>query len=143
LPTGAPDLSQFSEKSINVFGNTETNSFAVEIIIDSVSVNPPGNGLIVSPASGSFSRLQRFDAALLLPPGKQAQHMQAFVGGMPVPFGYPNMCSSVPPNSQGRAAILCPDAPFRLPDGASQIEWRVDLTDGTMLAKSVTWELIP
>src|SRR6185312_3939497 len=66
LPTGAPDLSKFSEKSINVFGNTATNSFAVEIIIDSVSVNPPTSGLIVSPASGSFSRLQRFDAALLL-----------------------------------------------------------------------------
>jgi len=144
LPTGAPDLRKFGRSSIYLDGYTATGSYNVVFAIDSVStVPPPDGGWVISPATGSFSRLQRFDAALLLPSGSQIQSMQASVGGAPVPFNYPGACSLAPPNSKGQPAIICPDAPWRLPDGVSHIEWRVELTDGTVLDKSVDWELIP
>jgi hypothetical protein len=144
LPTGAPDLRNFSQPAIYVDGYTNTSSYNVVVAIDTVStVPPPDGGWVISPATGSFSRLQRFDAALLLPSGSQIQSMQASVGGAPVPFFYPGSCSLAPPNSKGQPAIICADAPFRLPDGVSHIEWHVQLTDGTVLDKTVDWELIP
>lgn len=144
LPTSAPDLSKFGQPTINVMGYNGTGSYGVVFAIDSVStMPPPDGGWVISPATGRFSRLQRFDAALLLPPGKQVQSMQASVGGAPVPFYYPGSCSLTPPNSKGQPTIICPDAPYRLPDGLSHIDWRVQLTDGTILDKAVDWELIP
>jgi len=144
LPTSAPDLSKFSQANINVTGYNGTNSYSVVFAIDSVStMPPPDGGWVISPATGSFSRLQRFDAALLLPPGSQVQSMQASVGGAPLPFYYPGSCSLTPPNSKGQPTIICPNAPYSLPDGLSHIDWRVQLTDGTILNKAVDWELIP
>lgn len=144
LPTSAPDLSKFGQPTINVTGYNGTSSYNVVFAIDSVSaMPPPDGGWVVSPAAGRFSRLQRFDAALLLPPGSQIQSMQASVGGAPVPFYYPGSCSLTPPNSKGQPTIVCPDAPYRLPDGVSHIDWSVQLTDGTILDKAVDWELIP
>jgi hypothetical protein len=143
LPTSAPDLTRFGQPNINVMGNNGTSSYGVVFAIDSVSTVPPDGGWVISPATGRFSRLQRFDAALLLPPGSQIQSMQASVGGAPVPFYYPGPCSLTGPNSKGQPIIICPNAPYTLPDGVSHVDWRVQLTDGTILNKAVDWELIP
>ena len=143
LPTSAPDLPRFGQPNINVMGHNGTSSYGVVFAIDSVSTVPPDGGWTISPATGRFSRLQRFDAALLLPAGSQIQNMQASVGGAPVPFYYPGSCSLTAPNSKGQPIIICPNAPYTLPDGVSHVDWRVQLTDGTILNKAVDWELIP
>ncbi len=144
LLTSAPDLHAYSQSTIIVSGNAATSSYNVVFAIDSVStVPPPDGGWLVSPGTGSFSRLQNFDAALLLPPGSAVQSMQTSAGGLPVPLSYPGTCSLMPPNSKGQPTILCPNAPWSLPNGVSHIEWRVQMIDGTVLDKVVDWELIP
>lgn len=144
LPTGAPDLHTYSQSTLTVAGYSATSSYSVVFAIDSVStVPPPDGGWVISPGTGSFSRLQNFDAALLLPPGSSVQSMQASAGGSPVPLSYPGSCSLRPPNSKGQPTIICPNAPWSLPDGPSHIEWRVQMIDGTVLDKAVDWELIP
>jgi len=143
--TTAPDLQRYTDKSIDVFGGTDTNWYSVRFEIDSITVGgDDSNGPIkVSPLSGSFLRMQRFDAAVLLPPGTAPMSVQTTVNGMPGPFNIQQSCFPTPPNSQGRPALFCPDAAWRLMDGTNHIEWRIQLMDGTMLEKSVDWEVIP
>jgi len=145
LPASAPNVQQISEKMIVIQGGSGSSTFYARIDIDSASsVAPPDGGWTVSPPTGTFSRQQRFDAALLLPPGSQVQSMQAIVNGGPLGiFSLPGYCFLTPPNTQGSPVILCPDASNRLMDGTSHIEWNVVLMNGTVLSKSVDWQLIP
>lgn len=143
--TTAPDLQRYTDKGIDIFGSTDTNWYSVRFQIDSVTTSPDDSNspLKVSPASGSFLRMQRFDAAVLLPFGSTPISMQTTINGMPGPFNFPQSCFPAPPNSQGRPALFCPDAGWRLMDGSNHIEWRIQLIDGTMLERSVDWEVIP
>jgi len=145
LPTSAPDLTHFSQRNIQVFGDegSQSSSWSVTFSIDSVTtVPPPPDGWSISPSTGSFSRAQRFDAALLLPPGSQVQNVRSLIGGMPGPFNL-SLCQLLPPNSKGQPVILCPNAPQSLLNGVTHIEWQVQLTNGTVLDKTVDWEIIP
>jgi hypothetical protein len=145
LPTDAPDLDDFPERYIVLEGYLgEGGLYSVMAVIESVELVPP-QAIEVSPATGSFLSQQRFDAALLLPAGSSIASMQASAGGNPLPLAYPGTCQIAPLNSANRPAILCPDAHTVLPATGEpiQIEWSVELTDGTIVDELVRWTLVP
>lgn len=148
LPTSAPDLHSYSsQKGIFVHGNFPSGEgYGIVIAIDSASTTAPqegAGGLVVSPATGKFLRMQHFDAALFLPQGSpDIQSVQANINGMTLPFSYGNSCYFAW-NMQNVPAVICPNASWYVPDGKSHIDWRVQFIDGTVLNKSVDWEMIP
>lgn len=145
LPADAPDIQDFPERYIVLEGYLgEGGLYSVMAVIESVALVPP-KAIEVSPATGSFLAQQRFDAALLLPEGSSIASMQASAGGNPLPLAYPGTCQIAPPNSANRPAILCPDAHTVLPaaGGPIQIQWSVELTDGTVVNELVQWTLVP
>lgn len=138
LPTGAPDLSMYSNREINVSGMDEnSNPYQVLASIDTAEVI---GGVEVSPAAGSFLPQQHFDAALFLPPGSNVVSMSATAGGVALPLSYPGTCQLV---SSPQSAILCPDAHTALAGAASNdIHWSVELADGTVITENVDWRLV-
>jgi hypothetical protein len=145
LPTQAPNLQDFPERYMvldGFFG--ESGRYSVIAVIESVELVPP-QAIEVSPATGSFLSQQRFDAALLLPAGSSIASMQASAGGNPLPLAYPGTCQIASLNSANRPAILCPDAHTILPATGEpiQIQWSVELTDGTVVNELVRWALVP
>lgn len=138
LPTGAPDLSLFSTREINLYGMDENfNSFQLTAAIDTAEVVA---GIEVSPAAGHFLPQQHFDAALLLPPGSTVVSANASAGGSALPLSYPGTCQLV---SSPRPAVLCPDAHAALAVAtSSEIHWSVELADGTVLHQTVDWSLV-
>lgn len=143
LPTSAPNLQQYSEKSILIDGSSGGNWFTVMFEIDSVSTSAPDGGLTISPAKGVFVQTQAFDAALLLSEGATISNMQARVDGVPAPLSYPGTCQLAPPNSQNRPVIVCPNTASHLHGGTNSVRWRVELMDGTVIDKSIEWEVVP
>lgn len=81
--------------------NWVKKTLGVQLTIDSVSTVPSTGGeVLVSPAGGSLSRLQRFDVALMIEAGAAAvRSVQSTIGGQPGPFSYPGNCSLTPSNS--------------------------------------------
>lgn len=142
LPTSAPDLQAYSEKTVMVTGGSAAGNYTVVFEIDSVTIVAP-DALLVWPASGNFLQLQNFDAALLVSPGKQISSMQATVNGAPAQLTYPGTCILAPPNSQSRPAILCPGVTSQLQSGPNHVQWQIQLTDGTQVETAVDWEEIP
>jgi len=144
LPTGAPNLTDFTNSQIAISGADPTNAFfQITIQIDSAQLVPPQ--IEVSPQTGSFIPQQHFDAAVLLPLGAaQVATAQASIGGNPLPLNYPGTCQLATPTNSGRAALLCPGADAALVSiqGITQIDWRVTLTDGSAFTQSVQWNLI-
>jgi hypothetical protein len=71
-------------------------------------------------------------------------HRCSSASGTPLPLTYPGTCALAPPNSEGRPAILCPDAHAALAATSppTQVDWSVELAGGTVLNKSVEWKLI-
>jgi hypothetical protein len=77
--------------------------------------------------------------------------VQTFIGGGPGPFGFASplppgpfgQCLPLPQNSKGQQVILCPNVVPILTNGINQIDWQVQLMDGTTLDKVVVWELVP
>ena len=154
LPTDLPDLTRFSVATVSVSGVAPTGIWSVTFAIDSVYLIPPSAaGWSISPATGVLARQQRIDAALLLPAGSQVQSVQTIIGGNPGPFSFPfppagptpgpqAPCTVLPPNSQGQPVVLCPDPMSVLPDGLNEVEWQIQLMDGTTLDKVMVWEVI-
>jgi hypothetical protein len=101
--------------------------------------------------TGVFSPQQTIDAVLFLPVGSQVQSVQTLIGGVLAPFSFgtpplsgPSVqCSLLPQNSKGQPVILCPNVLPALPTGINQIDWQVQLMDGTTLDKVVVWEVVP
>jgi len=158
LPTDVPDLTSFTTATVTVTGNGLNpagmgDSFSVTFNIDSVYVFPPSAATwSVSPATGVFSPQQNMDAVVLLPAGSQVQSVQSFIGDVPGPFNFggplppgpPHVqCSLLPQNSKGQPVIDCPGVMSALPTGVNQIDWHVQLVDGTTLDKVVVWEVVP
>ena len=155
LPAVPLDLTRFSVATVSVSGIAPAGSWSVTFAIDSVYLIPPSAaGWSISPATGVLARQQRIDAALLLPAGSQVQSVQTFIGGNPGPFSFPfppagptpgpqSPCTVLPPNSQGQPVIICADPMSALPDGLNEVEWQIQLMDGTTLDKVMVWEVIP
>lgn len=148
LPSGAPNVQQYTNKRVELDGSSPLGShYGVVIAIDSASISASDggadSGLVLSPASGKFLRMQHFDAALILPQGSPGvQSVQASINGMTLPFNFGYSCYFAW-NMQNVPAVFCPNASWYIPDGANHVDWRVELMDGTVLNKAVDWELIP
>ena len=144
MPMTVADLQNWPERRILIYGRTGADDFSLELQIESITsqFTPPFE---VSPGASRFLPQQRFDAMLLLPAGApNAVSAQASVNGRPVPLSYPGNCTLAPPNSEGRQAILCPDAHWALTaePTVTEILWSVELADNTTLLRSVEWQLI-
>lgn len=146
LPGAAPDLNNYEDRSIMIDGQLNGTWFSVILRIESAQVKYTGSPLVISPGESTFVRDQRFDAALILPPGSQpVQQVRARVGNDYLPLSFPGNCNLSPPNSQARTAIICRDAQWALPpqNGPVHVEWEVELMGGEVLRNAVDWHLIP
>jgi hypothetical protein len=141
LPTTAPDLQYWPNAQFEISGTLNDQLYAVYLRIETMTLEPP-QVVEVSPGASRFLPQQRFDATLLAPVGSTIVSVQASANGAPVPLNYPGICTLAPPNSEGRPAILCPDAHTVLDAAATHIDWSVELAGGTTLHKSVEWQLI-
>jgi hypothetical protein len=159
LPTDVPDLTRYTVATVTVTGNGMNNQgtaggpFTVTFAIDNAYVFPPSSARwSISPATGVFSPQQRIDAAILLPAGSAAvQNVLTFIGGAPAPIGLgpstvgppPTQCTPPTQNSRGQQVILCPNVLSALQPGMNQIDWEVQLMDGTVLHQGVAWDIVP
>lgn len=158
LPTDVPDLTQYTVATVTVAGNgmnnegTAAGSFTITFTIDNAYVFPPSSARwSISPATGVFSPQQVVDAAILLPAGAAVQSVTTFIGGVQAPIGF-GASTAVPPlsqctpstqNSQGQQVVLCPNVLAALQPGMNQIDWQVQLMDGTILHQGVVWDIVP
>ena len=158
LPTDVPDLTRYTVATVTVTGGGMNNQgsaagpFTITFAIDNVYVFPPSSARwSISPATGVFSPQQRVDAAILLPAGSAVQNVLTFIGGAPAPIGLgPStvgpplvQCAPSTQNSLGQQVILCPNVLAALPPGMNQIDWQVQLMDGTVLHQGVAWDIVP
>ena len=158
LPTDVPDLTRYTVATVTVTGNGIDNQgsaagpFTITFAIDNAYVFPPSSARwSISPATGVFSPQQTVDAAILLPAGSAVQNVLTFIGGAPAPIGFgaptvgPPLVQCAPPtqNSLGQQVILCPNVLAALPPGMNQIDWQVQLMDGTVLRQGVVWDIVP
>ncbi len=158
LPTDVPDLTRYTVATVTVTGNGINNQgsaagpFTITFAIDNVNIFPPSSAhWSISPATGVFSPQQRVDAAILLPAGSAVQNVLTFIGGAPAPIGLgastvgPPLvqCTPSTQNSLGQQVILCPNVLAALPPGMNQIDWQVQLMDGTVLHQGVAWDIVP
>jgi len=144
LPATAPDVQIYEERSIVVSGAWNGNWYQVTFEIESAELVEPPH-IEISPASSSFHPQQRFDAILWLPAGAVVSTLEARAGGAALPLRFPWECQDALPDSEGRMAIVCPDAHLALtamPPGVTEIEWRAELLDGTVLTDTVAWKVI-
>jgi hypothetical protein len=143
LPHVAPDLTHYWIKDVILGGSVAGSYYFVRAQIE-VAERVVADAIEVSPASGSFVANQHFDAALTLPRNTTPANAHAVANGVTLPLTYPGNCQLQPPNSAGKRSLLCPAADSVLPIAAgAPIEWTVELTNGTILTETVTWELAP
>jgi len=140
LPTGAPNLAAFTDRTAMVSGQTASGSwYLVQLKIDSMAVAPV---LQVSPSNSTFVRQQRIDPAVLVTGNGQVSGVRASINGAPLPPEYSAQCQLTPPNSQNRPAATCPNiVPLLLP-GPNHVEWNADLADGSTATSAADWEVI-
>lgn len=144
LPITAPSLANTSTREIRVPGSLNGQSFGITLRIDSITTDaePP---FLISPASGSFVMFQNFDASVIFPRGASIFIVRGRVNGVLIPqLHYPGACTLAPPSSSGRTAVVCPNAHLVLHNNptAPQIDWSVELTDGTVLTQVTKWKLV-
>jgi hypothetical protein len=144
LPTAAPNLHSFDSHTAFVHGELNGHSYSVLMEIESTYSEGMQSDLEISPGRSTFVDGQRFDVALLLPPGSQVAHATSSLDGQPLSMSFPGSCHLGPPNSQNRPTIVCPEAQWRLPqlEGQHRVEWEVELIDGTVIRNPVEWTFI-
>lgn len=143
LPATAPDVQAFAYRKVEIHGSGSNSVYEIYLDIETAEIVPPA--IDISPASGFLLTQQNFDAALLLPVGAEAASLQASVNGTPLALDLSSTCQSLILSTGDRPAILCPDAHAALASftGVTTVDWQVTLTDGTVLTRSVDWDLIP
>lgn len=100
----------------------------------------------LSPASGIFDRAQRFDLAIIFEPNLDPlMDQRVSINGYDQT---PSLYDCIPgaPNSQNRFTLVCPDysqfiGPMLLP-GKNRLDFHFTLGDGTIIDKSVEWEML-
>lgn len=144
LPSVAPNLHDFDEHSVYVSGELNGQPYSMRVEIESTYSDGMESDLLISPGKSTFVSGQRFDVALLLPPGTQIAHASSSLDGQPLSMSFPGSCYLAPPNSQNRPTIVCPDAHLQLPPAAGQyrVDWEIELIDGTTIGNPVEWTVI-
>ncbi len=120
-----------------------SNHYEVSLDVETVEIVP--TAIDVSPASGFLLAQQNFDAAVFLPDDAIPRACRSVAGGTVLPLDLSGTCQVLPPSSEGKRAILCPDAHAALTSftGNTKVSWRVTLANGDVAVKSVDWDLIP
>lgn len=144
LPDVAPDLQSYHTKEVMISAAGPAGAYNLRVQLEVAELIEP-NVIVVSPASGTFAANQRFDAAVILPRNRTVANAQAIANGAPLfSLSYPGACHLQPQVGTGKPSLLCPSAESALPVAAGQpITWTVEFTDGTMLTKTVNWQLAP
>ncbi|MFC4311260.1 hypothetical protein ACFPN2_19330 [Steroidobacter flavus] len=144
MPTAAPSLPSFNISTAWVYGELNGQYYSVHMEIESTYSEGTESDLTISPGKSTFVSGQRFDVALLLPPGSDVVNVTSSLNGQPLAMSFPGNCYLAPPNSQNRPTILCPDAHLHLPAATGQyhVEWQVQLFDGTSIWNPVDWTVI-
>lgn len=144
LPVTAPNLLSFNYPTATLYGAVNGQYYFVVIELEAAYSDGTQSDLVISPGKSTFVSGQRFDVALLLPPGSGVMRVTSSLDGQPLPMSFPGNCNFAPPNSQNRPTIICPDAQLHLPsvEGQQRVEWEVELSDGTVIWNPVEWTLI-
>ena len=144
LPVTAPNLLSFDYPTATLYGAVNSQYYWVSVELEATYSDGTQSDLVISPGKSTFVSGQRFDVALLLPPGSGVMRVTSSLDGQPLPMSFPGSCSFAPPNSQNRPTLLCPDAQLHLPsvEGKQRVEWEVELSDGTVIWNPVEWTLI-
>ena len=98
--------------------------------------------IVVSPASGVFDRMQRFDAAIVMESNLPAlMNMQATMNGFDIT---PELFRCFPgsANSQNRQTLICPDFSNLLMPGNNTLNFTFMLEDGRSINHSVDWQVL-
>ncbi len=137
---------QIREVYISGMGNTAMGSSYFSIIATLNTIendcSEPQSQVIISPAEGTFTPAQRFDAAIILEPGlANLIAMQGTLNGMDIS---PVLSSCYPgaPNIQNRQTFVCPDFSNMLMPGTNNLDINFNLSDGSLLHQSISWQLI-
>lgn len=142
LPTGAPDLASFASRSIYISGSDPSSVngwYNLALEIDAVEVAP---ALQLSPSGSRFVRAQRVDAAVLVKTtGVAIGNLRGSINGAALPASYVDQCRQVS-NTQNRGVISCPDIIPFLANGANNVQFTVDLPDGSSISAAADWEII-
>ena len=145
LPNVAPILQDYWTREVVINGNAAAGGeYMLRAYIEAAELIE-ADAIVVSPASGTFVANQGFDAAVILPRNRTVANAQAIANGAPLfSLSYPGACQLQPQVGTGKPSLLCPAAESALPVAAGQpITWTVEFTDGTMLTKTVNWQLAP
>ena len=141
LPTVAPILNTYGTKQVMISGSSPAGLFSFNAQLEAAELIET-DAIVVSPASGTFAANQHFDAAVILPRNSTVATAQASANGAPLPLSYPGSCQLQPAvGPTGKPSLLCPaaDSVLNIFPGAP-IVWTVELTNGTVLTETVTWE---
>lgn len=116
--------------------------FQIQVTLQDISAWNPGAGTLMtlSPAAGSFDRIQRFDAAVIFGAGIQPLYpLTMIVNGMQDPGGGLNC---FPGAATQRETWICPDITWRLFDGVNHVGFRANLIDGRTMTQTVKWTIL-
>jgi hypothetical protein len=143
LPATAPNLQSFPWSQGYFSGSRGSDYF--EIRADMVTVAlvgaAAGTPLIVSPPAGTFVSGQAIVPALLLPAGAAVIGVEGSINNLEMPWFF-SSCYRPSLGSQQYIAFICPDARYNLMPGTNRVDLRVRLGDGSLVSKTVEWEVI-
>lgn len=139
LPTAVPVFRTYQTKRVSI----NTSNYNIAADLEAAEIIVP-DVVVVTPASGTFAANQHFDAAVILPRNSVVSNAFATANGVPVPLNYPGSCQLQPQIGTGRPSLLCPGADSVLSiHPTAQIEWRIELTNGTVHTETVNWTRAP
>lgn len=143
LPTAVPVLGTYLTKRVTIGTTSPVGSYGITADLEAAEIIVPDT-VVVTPASGTFAANQHFDAAVILPRNSVVSNAFATANGVPVPLNYPGSCQWQPQIGTGRPSLLCPGADQVLSiHPTAQIEWRIELTNGTVHTETVNWTRAP
>ena len=147
LTSQPPSLSTTGFKDFYISGMSNSQPYPsyFSIVADLNSITEvnaceeASDPVAVSPASGVFDRMQRFDAAIVMEPNlPPLMDMQATLNGFDItPELYRCMPGAV--NNQNRQTLVCPDFSYILMPGNNTLNFTFVLEGGRIVNHSVDW----
>jgi hypothetical protein len=150
LSNQPPTLSTSGFRDFHIGGmrNSGTYRSYFSIVADLNSITEVDNckeqkgPVVVSPASGIFDRMQRFDAAIVMEPNlPPLMNMQATLNGFDITPEL-NRCFPGSFNSENRQTLVCPDFSNILMPGNNTLKFNFMLDGGQSVNHTVDWLLL-
>ncbi|HEY5602669.1 MAG TPA: hypothetical protein VIM41_06135 [Gammaproteobacteria bacterium] len=150
LTNQPPSLTNTGFKDFHISGMRDSTPYPsyFSIVADLNSITEvnacekPKDPIVVSPGSGVFDRMQRFDAAIVMEPNlPPLVNMQATLNGFDItPELY--RCFPGAMNPQNRQTMVCQDFSNILMPGTNTLNFTFMLGDGRSFNHSVDWLLL-